>query len=378
MKRSRFSEEQIIGILREQEAGSPTADVCRKHGVSSATFYKWKAKFGGLDVSDARRLKALEDENGEAEEAAGRDDAGHRDPEGHQQPKVVTPAAQRQAVAHACAVHEVSERRACQTLGVDRSSMRYRSRRAGDAAVRLRIRELAAQRRRFGYRRLHLLLTREGCHMNQKRFRRLYREEKLQVRKRGGRKRALGVRAPIALPNGPNERWSLDFVSDAFTDGRRFRILAIVDDFTRESLALIPDTSLSGARVARELDALIARRGRPKSCVSDNGTELTSMAILKWTRDERRGLALHRARQAAAERLRRELHRPAARRVPERDAVRIAAPGPRRARRLAGRLQRRAPAFGARQQDTGGVPSPAHCRCSEPGNGQNFNPGLYF
>ena len=106
--------------------------------------------------------------------------------------------------------------------------------------------------------------------MNPKRFRRLYREEKLQVRQRGARKRALGVRAPLALPNGPNERWSLDFVSDCFSNGRRFRILAIVDDFTRESLALIPDTSLSGTRVARELDALIARRGRPKSCVSDN------------------------------------------------------------------------------------------------------------
>jgi putative transposase len=177
----------------------------------------------------------------------------------------------------------VSERRACEALGVERSTVRYRSRRACDAAVRLCIRGLAAQRRRFGYRRLHLLLTRAGHHMNHKRFRRLYREEKLQVRRRGGRKRALGVRAPLALPSGPNERWSLDFVSDCFTDGRRFRILAIVDDFTRESLALIPDTSLSGARVARELDALIARRGRPKGCVSDNGTELTSMAILKWT-----------------------------------------------------------------------------------------------
>ena len=161
--------------------------------------------------------------------------------------------------------------------------MRYRSRRACDAAVRLCIRGLAAQRRRFGYRRLHLLLAREGHHMNHKRFRRLYRQEKLQVRRRGGRKRALGVRAPLALPNGPNERWSLDFVSDCFTHGRRFRILAIVDDFTRESLALIPDTSLSGTRVARELDALIARRARPKACISDNGTELTSMAILKWT-----------------------------------------------------------------------------------------------
>jgi putative transposase len=122
-------------------------------------------------------------------------------------------------------------------MGVDRSSIRYRSRRAGDAAVRLRIRELATQRRRFGYRRLHVMLPREGCQMNHKRFRRLYREEKLQVRRRSGRKRALAVRAPLQLPTGPNERWSLKFVSDCFTNGRRFRILALVDDFTRESLA---------------------------------------------------------------------------------------------------------------------------------------------
>src|SRR5215470_17926512 len=134
-------------------------------------------------------------------------------------------------------------------------------------------------------------LTREGHHMNHKRFRRLYREEKLHVRRRVGRKRALGVRAPLHLPSRPNERWSLDFVSDCFTDGRRFRILAVVDDFTRESLALIPDTSLSGARVARELDALISRHGKPVSCVSDNGPELTSKAILKWK--EKRGVGWH-------------------------------------------------------------------------------------
>jgi putative transposase len=107
--------------------------------------------------------------------------------------------------------------------------VRYRSLRPDDGAVRLRIRELAQLRRRFGYRRLHFLLKREGLAMNQKRFRRLYREEGLQVRKRGGRKRALGMRAPLSLPSGPNERWSLDFVSDSFTDGRRFRALAVVD-----------------------------------------------------------------------------------------------------------------------------------------------------
>jgi len=142
-------------------------------------------------------------------------------------------------------------------------------------------------RRRFGYRRLQILLRREGTHMNHKKLRRLYAEERLQVRRRGGRKRALGTRAPMALPQAANQRWSLDFASDALSDGRRFRILAIVDDFSRECLCLAADTSLSGKRVARELDAIMAVRGRPLTCVSDNGTELTSMAILAWAQEHR-------------------------------------------------------------------------------------------
>ena len=108
-------------------------------------------------------------------------------------------------------------------------------------------------------------------------------EERLQVRRRGGRKRALGTRAPLSLPNAVNQRWSLDFLSDAFFDGRRFRILAIADDFSRECLGLIANTSISGTRVARELDRIIAWRGRPQTIVSDNGSELTSTAILRWS-----------------------------------------------------------------------------------------------
>ena len=111
--------------------------------------------------------------------------------------------------------------------------------------------------------------------MNHKKLRRLYREERLQVRRRGGRKRALGTRAPMTLPQGPNQRWSLDFLSDAFSDGRRFRILAIVDDFTRECLALVPDTSLPGLRVVRELNALIVTRDRPAMIV-DHSASVTS------------------------------------------------------------------------------------------------------
>ena len=203
---------------------------------------------------------------------------------------MVTPAAKREAVAHLCEEHEVSQRRACDVLDVDRSTVRYRSVRSDDADLRKAIRDVAQERRRFGYRRIGVMLERQGIHLNHKKLRRLYREEKLQVRKRGGRKRALGTRRPMVLPGRINERWSLDFVSDAFTDGRRLRVLAVIDDYSRECLALVADTSLSGGRVARELSAIIARRGaKPKTIVSDNGTELTSMAILKWCQETKIG-----------------------------------------------------------------------------------------
>jgi putative transposase len=121
--------------------------------------------------------------------------------------------------------------------------------------------------------------------IDHKKFRRLYREEKLQGRRRGGRKRSVGTPWPIAIPQGRNQRWSLDFVSDAFACGRRFRILAVVGDFTRECLAVVADTSISGVREARELDWVIAEWSRPAMVVSDNGAELTSMAILHWSKE---------------------------------------------------------------------------------------------
>jgi putative transposase len=200
---------------------------------------------------------------------------------------MVTPAARRDAVAHLETAFEMSERRACKILGCCRMTVRYKAIRIEDVALRDRMKAIAHERRRFGYRRLHVLLRREGYVVNHKRLFRLYREEKLAVRRRGGRKRAMGTRAPMLVPLAPNERWSLDFVSDQMTDGRRFRILTVVDDCTRENIALVADTSLSGLRVARELDRLVAERGRPNMIVSDNGTEFTSNAILRWS-DEMR------------------------------------------------------------------------------------------
>lgn len=194
----------------------------------------------------------------------------------------MTPAAHREAAAYLQSAYEMSQRRACRVLGADRTSVRYEARRGDDGELRERLKALAQERRRFGYRRLHVLLRREGRLVNRKRVQRLYREERLMVRRRGGRKRAIGTRRPIETPRLPNQRWSLDFVSDQLTDGRRFRILAVVDDCTRECLALVADTSLSGLRVARELDHLVRLRGRPATIVSDNGTELTSNAVLAW------------------------------------------------------------------------------------------------
>ena len=178
--------------------------------------------------------------------------------------------------------HGLSQRHACRLVGLDRSTLRYQRKRTDDTAVRQRLRDLAAERRRFGYRRLGWMLAREGHAMNHKKLYRLYREEQLMVRRRRGRKRALGTRAPMTMPDAINQRWSLDFVADALSDGRRFRILCIVDDFSRECLATVVDTSLGGVRVVRELERLATERALPQIVVSDNRTELTSGAVLRW------------------------------------------------------------------------------------------------
>ncbi len=156
-----------------------------------------------------------------------------------------------------------------------------------DGALRARLEELAAERRRFGFRRLAVLLRRDGWHVNIKRVLRVYREAHLQVRKRMKRRVALGRGMPAPVVGGFNERWSLDFVHDSLETGRRFRTLNVVDDYTRECLAIEVDTSLCGRRVARVLDAIGEIRGYPQTIVMDNGTELTSLAMACWARDRK-------------------------------------------------------------------------------------------
>ncbi len=202
---------------------------------------------------------------------------------------MVTAPGRRQVVTHLRAAFRVSERRACRAAGFGRSSVQYRSRRPPRTELRVRLRELATLRPRWGYKRLHLLLRREGRVVNRKLVLRLYREEGLAVRRRR-RKRVAVARVPRPAPTRPNERWSMDFVHDRLADGRALRCLTLVDDFTRECPALEVDTSLPGARVVRVLEELAATRGLPETIVVDHGPEFAGRALDAWA--YRRGVAL--------------------------------------------------------------------------------------
>jgi len=202
---------------------------------------------------------------------------------------VVTAPARRAAVGFVMESFELSQRRACRLVRISESSLRYVSVRS-DGPLLDRLRELALERSRFGYKRLHVLLRREGFLVNHKRVYRLYRREGLMVKRRK-RKRVALPRMPLPLPAGPNERWSMDFVTDTLADGRQIRTLNIVDDFTRECRAIEVDTSLPGLRVARVLERLLAECGLPKAIVVDNGPEFSGRLLDAWA--YQRGVKLH-------------------------------------------------------------------------------------
>lgn len=205
---------------------------------------------------------------------------------------MVTAETRRRVVTHlqaAFAPHHVSERRACAAMRFPRSSQRYRSRRPSCDELRARLHTLALTKPRWGYRRLHWLLVREGWTVNRKLVQRLYREEGLAVRRRK-RKRVSVVRSPRTAPERGNERWSMDFVRDTLGDGRVFRALTIVDDFTRESVAIAVDSSLPGERVVQVLERLAGTRGLPAGIVCDNGPEFAGQVLDQWA--YRRGVQL--------------------------------------------------------------------------------------
>ena len=194
----------------------------------------------------------------------------------------MNPAVRREVVRHLRARFAYSERRACGLIRIDRSSCRYRPRPRGDGEVRKRLLELAAERPRFGYRRLHVLLRREGVEVNHKKVQRLYREESLSIRRKKRKRVAQVPREPKPVPTRVGERWSMDFMQDTLVTGRCFRTLNVVDDLSREALAIEVAQSIPGSYVVRVLERLVTERGAPDVIVMDNGPEFTSRVLDQW------------------------------------------------------------------------------------------------
>lgn len=195
---------------------------------------------------------------------------------------MVTTRQRRLVVTHLCAAYGVSIRRACRLMHLSGSRWYYRSRRMPDTTLRERLKELAGQRPRWGYQRLHVLLRREGYVVNHKKVLRLYREEGLAVARRRRTKRVAVARVPLPMPSGRTERWSMDFVSDALADGRVFRCFTLVDDYTHECLAIEAGHSLPALRVIQVLERVAAQLGVPRSIVCDNGPEFAGRALDVW------------------------------------------------------------------------------------------------
>jgi putative transposase len=206
----------------------------------------------------------------------------------------VKPAQKRAAVAYFRAGFRVSERRACRAAGIPRSTCRYRSQARDQAALRLRLRDLAAARVRYGYRRLHVLLRREGWRVNHKRVYRLYRDEGLGIRVKRKKKRTCAPRVHPPRAQRPQERWSMDFLSDSLADGRRFRVLTLVDNVSRVSPAIGVAFSLTGERVVAILEGLRQTCGLPERLAIDNGPEFISKALDTWAYQHGVGLEFSR------------------------------------------------------------------------------------
>ncbi len=189
----------------------------------------------------------------------------------------------------------ISERRACQLIGLSRSVLRYQPRASmQNTELQAQLVELAQERRRFGYRRLHILLRRAGVQVNHKRIYRLYRAAGLMVKRRRRRHGVAVERERLSLPSAPNQVWSMDFVFDALSTGRRIKCLTVVDDFTKESVGILVEHGISGFRVTRALDEMVRFRGYPKAIRTDQGPEFTGKALDQWAyqRDIKLGNAL--------------------------------------------------------------------------------------
>nr|WP_249191835.1 IS3 family transposase [Burkholderia cenocepacia] len=283
VKKSKFTEEQITYALKQAELGTPVAEVCRKMGISDATFYNWRTKYGGLSPSELRRLKQLEEENAKLKRLVADLSLDKAMLQDVLSKKPLKPSRRRELVTDLMQRFGASQRQTCALLQLSRTVYRYESVARDQSALEMRIKEITEVRVHYGAPRVYVMLRREGWRDNHKRVERVYRELGLSLRhKRPRRNKSARCRQPKQSVSAINEIWSMDFVADALFDGRRLRTLTIVDNYTRECLAIEVDGSLRGEHVVAALTRLAHHRPLPRYIKADNGSEFISKALGKW------------------------------------------------------------------------------------------------
>ncbi|WP_131865448.1 IS3 family transposase [Biostraticola tofi] len=285
MKKSRFSDSQIMAILKQAEAGTPVSELCREHGMSNASFYKWRSRFGGMDASMMARLKELEDENRRLKKMYAEERLKSEIIQEAMPKKVVTPSRRREMARHAISVKGISIRLACSIFGLSESGYRYCAKlRDENVQIANWLTDLTARHRSWGFGLCFLFLRNvKGFHWNHKRIYRIYCELKLNLRIKPKQRIIRPHPAPLVVPDKANHTWSMDFMHDQLSDGRSFRTFNVIDDFNREGLVLDVDFSLTPERVVRSLEQLIEWRGKPACIRCDNGPEYLSIQLQKWT-----------------------------------------------------------------------------------------------
>ncbi|MFZ5884865.1 MAG: IS3 family transposase [Chloroflexota bacterium] len=281
MRKSRFSESQIIGILREVEAGRLVKDVCRERGISDATYYQWKSKYGGMEASDIKRLRELEEENRKLKMMVADLSLENRAIKEVFGGKALSPDEKRSAVEQlqGCGM---SQRSACRAIGLSRSTYTYHPLVRDDDAIIAVLQELAERFPDRGFGKYFKLIRKRGHRWNHKRVYRVYCELRLNRRRMGKKRLPPRTPAPLMVPKGMNQSWSMDFMSDALWNGRRFRTFNVVDDFNREALCIEIDLNLPASRVVRSLERIAAWRGYPSKIRMDNGPEFIAVALAEW------------------------------------------------------------------------------------------------
>ncbi|MGY0561816.1 IS3 family transposase [Luteimonas sp. A277] len=292
MKKSRFTDSQIIAVLKQAQAGTPVPELCREHGISSATFYKWRSKFGGMEVSMVGRMKELEEENRRLKKMYADAQLSADLLKEALFKKMVRPSQRREMARTAVEGGRTSIRHACQTFEVSQTCYRYQAQASGEnAQIADWLVRLTTAYRDWGFGLCFLYLRNvKGFGWNHKRVYRIYRELELNLRIKPKKRLIREKPEPLAVPDTINQVWSMDFMHDQLSDGRSFRLFNVLDDFNREGLGIEVDLSLPAARVIRSLEQIIEWRGKPKVIRCDNGPEYISGAMLSWA--ERQGIRI--------------------------------------------------------------------------------------